>query len=74
MLRLEPLELVHQLVEIGVGNLGIIQHVIAILVVPNLFAQSFDFLLDGRTGHDWGIIVGEAVASCQYPVASANQR
>src|ERR1019366_3937843 len=57
MLRLEPLELVHQRVEIGVRDLRIVQHVIAILVVPNLLAQSFDLFLDGGTGHDWGIIV-----------------
>ena len=51
MLRLEPLELVHQLVEVGVRNLWIIQHVIAILVVPDFLAQGFDFLLDGRSRH-----------------------
>ncbi len=63
MLRLDPLELVHQRVELGIRNLRIVQHVIAILVVPYLLAQSFDFLLDGGTGHDWGIIVRGEVPS-----------
>src|SRR6202158_1078930 len=63
MLRLNPLELVHQRVELGIRNLRIVQHVIAILVVPYLLAQSFDFLLDGGTGHDWGIIVRGVVPS-----------
>src|SRR5208337_628622 len=69
MVRLEPLELVHQFVEVGIRKFRIIQHVIAIFVVPNLLAQSFDFLLDfliwGGAGHNWGIIVAR-----QYPVAS----
>src|SRR5260370_5356319 len=56
MLRLEPLELVHHLVEVGIRNFRGIEHVIAILVVPDFLAQSFDFFLDVGTGHDWGII------------------
>jgi hypothetical protein len=69
VLRLKALKLVHQRVKVSVRNLRIVQHVIAIFVVPNLFAQSFDlfldFLIGGGTGHDWEIIVGAAV----YPVA-----
>src|SRR6266852_4491793 len=56
MLRLQPLEPVHQLVEVGVRNLRGIEHVIAILVVADFLAQSFDLFLDVGTGHDWGII------------------
>ena len=46
MLRFDPLELIHQLVEFGIRSLGIIEHVVAILVVPNFLAQRFDFLFD----------------------------
>src|SRR5208282_3561648 len=67
MLRFEPLKLVHQLVEVGVRNLRIVQHVVAILVVANFFAQSLVFFLDGGTGHDWGII---EVLSSRFSVLS----
>ena len=74
MLGLKPLKLVHQRVEADVRNLRIVEHVIAILMVPNLLAQGFDLLLDLLVGvgtrHDWGIIVRRQypVPSCQYPV------
>src|ERR1019366_2760799 len=71
MVGFEPLELVHQRVERGVRNFRRVQHVIAILVMPDLLAQGFDLLLDGGTGHDWGIIVrgGEfSVPSSQFSV------
>src|SRR6202167_3629916 len=57
VLGLKPLELVHQLVEVGVGKFTIIQHVVAILVVPDFLAQSFDFFPNGRAGHDWDLIL-----------------
>ena len=53
MFRLQLLELVHQLVESGVADFGLVQHVVAVLVIADLVAQGFEFLLDvfGRRGH-----------------------
>ena len=44
MLGFELLQLVHQLVEFGVGDLGIVEHVVAVFVVADFLAQGFDFL------------------------------
>src|SRR5208283_2618784 len=57
MLRLQPFQLVHERVKLRVGNFGGVQHVVAILVVPDFFAKGFDLLLDDGTRHDWEIIV-----------------
>ena len=46
MLGLQLLQRVHQAVEFRVADLRIVEHVIAVLVMPNLFAQGFDFVLD----------------------------
>src|SRR5260221_13154859 len=70
MLRLEPLELVHQLVEVGVRNLRIVEHVIAIFVMPDFLAQDFDFLLYGGTRHEWGIIGEVSVPGSRFSVLS----
>src|ERR1700693_5095486 len=74
VLGFKALELVHQLVEAGVRNFRIVQYVVAILVVPDLLAQGFDFfvyfLIDGGTGHDWGII---EVLSSRFSVLSKTQ-
>src|SRR5271154_6017366 len=67
MFGLNPLKLVHQHVEVSVRDLRIVQHVIAIFVMPNLLAQSFNFLFDFfiwvGTGHDWEIIVRAVLLS-----------
>jgi hypothetical protein len=42
VLGLEPLELVHQRVELGVGELGIVQDVVALFVVADLAAEFVD--------------------------------
>jgi hypothetical protein len=39
MLSLQRLQLVHQTVVFGVADLRIVEHVIAVLVMPNLVAQ-----------------------------------
>jgi len=38
VLGFELLELTHQAIEVGVAELGIVQNVIAIFVMPDLFA------------------------------------
>ena len=48
MLRFELLQLAHQAVVFGVGDLDIVKRVISIIVVPNLVAQCLDFLGDVR--------------------------
>jgi hypothetical protein len=42
VLRLEPLELAHQRVELGVGDLRIAQDVVALFVVADLTAELVD--------------------------------
>ena len=44
MLRLDPLQLVHQRVEFGVGDSGVVEHVIEVLVVADFFAKGFGLL------------------------------
>ncbi len=53
MSRLELLQLVHHAIEFRVADLRIVEHVIAILVMPDLFAQSFDLRFNafGRSSH-----------------------
>ena len=47
------LEPVHQPVELSVGNLRVVQHVIAVFVVTNLLAKLLDFVLrSGGFGHE----------------------
>ena len=48
--RLQSPELPHELVELPIGNLGVVQHVIAVLVVANLLPQA-GYLLN-RLGLD----------------------
>ncbi len=43
---LQILQLLHQLVEFRVADFGIVENVVEVLVVANLFAQSFDLLFD----------------------------
>ncbi len=50
VLGLKVFELLHQLVEIQIADLGLIEDVIEIFVVANLFAESFDLLF----GVFWG--------------------
>ena len=45
MFGLDLLQLIHQTVEFGVADLGIIEHVVAVLVMPNLLAQRVDIFL-----------------------------
>src|SRR5712691_5263926 len=45
MLGLQLLEFVDQFVEFGVADLGIVENVVAVLVVADLVAQGFDLLL-----------------------------
>jgi hypothetical protein len=56
MLAFKLLELVHQLVELGVRNFGIVEGVVTVFVMADLIAEGFDLLLSafvfGR-GH-WG--------------------
>ena len=40
------LQALHQLVELEIGNLRVVEHVVAVLVIANLFAKLGDFLLD----------------------------
>src|SRR5258708_2601918 len=42
----ELFQLVHQTIEFGVADLGIVEHVVAILVMANLFAQGFDLRVE----------------------------
>ena len=44
--RFQILQLLHQLVEFDVADLGIVENVIEILVVANFLAQRFDLLFD----------------------------
>ena len=46
MLGFQILQLLHQLVEIGVADFGIVEDVVEILVVANLLAQSLDLFFD----------------------------
>ena len=66
VLFLERLEFVHELVEFGVGDLGIVEHVVAVLVVADLLAQGFDLLVEGGR-HAGKIIVGNSPVSHRSP-------
>ena len=44
----ELLQLVHQAVEFRIADLRIVEHVIAVLVMPNLLAQRFDFCFEAQ--------------------------
>ena len=46
MLGFEVLQLLHQLVEFGVADFGIVEDVIEIFVVADFFAQSLDLFFD----------------------------
>ena len=61
MFRLDFLQLNHELVELGVGNLGIVEDVVEIFVVADFFPEGVDLLFDpfGGGGHDWEIIFGK---------------
>ena len=48
VLSFEPLQFAHEAIVFGVRYLDIVQRVVPIVVVPNLLAQGFDFLLDVR--------------------------
>ena len=56
MLGLELLQLVHQAVEFGVADLGIVEHVVAVLVVADLVAQRFDLLLHIFAGRHGAVV------------------
>jgi hypothetical protein len=47
MLRLQRLQLAHQRVIFGVGDLRRIQRMVQVFVMPELLAKSLDFLGDG---------------------------
>src|ERR1700722_16675805 len=53
----ELLEFVEQLVEGGVGNLGVVNDMIQIFVMTNFFAQALDFI-DDCAGRFWVLLVG----------------
>ena len=48
ILAFETLQFPHEPIVLGVGNLYIVERVVAIVVIPNLIAQGFDFLEDVR--------------------------
>src|SRR5271166_126039 len=50
MLSFEVLQLPHQLVEFGVADLRLVQDVVAILVMADFFAKSFDLFFGGFVG------------------------
>ena len=47
VLRLDPLELVQQPIELLVGNLRLVVNVVALFVMPDGVTQLFDALLSG---------------------------
>jgi hypothetical protein len=57
MFGLQVFQLPHQLVEFGVGNLGLVDNVIQVFVVADFLTEGVDLLLDkllgvfGRDGH-----------------------
>ena len=46
VLGFEVLQLLHQLVEFGIADFGIVENVIEIFVVADLFAKGFDLFFD----------------------------
>jgi hypothetical protein len=46
----EALEFAHEVVEFGVGDRGLVEDVVEVLVVADFFAEGFEFFLDG-VGH-----------------------
>ena len=52
-------------IELSVADLGIVEHVVAVLVVADFFAQRIDLALQFFGGRPWS-----QYASCQLPVAS----
>ena len=42
---LERLQFVHQAIKVGIADLGIVEHVVAVLVVADFFAQRVDLAL-----------------------------
>src|ERR1700733_12411435 len=46
MLRLQILQLLHQLVELGIANLWMVEDVIQVFVVADLLPQRFDLFFD----------------------------
>ncbi len=65
MLSFELLELVHELVEFGVANFRIVEHVVAIFVMADFFAQRFDLLFDLLARWPWlRIIFGSRQGLC----------
>src|SRR6202142_171271 len=51
MFRLELLQLVHQAVEFGVADFGIVEYEVAILVMAKLVAQGFELCLEVLVSH-----------------------
>ena len=51
MFGLELFQLVHQPVEFRVRDFGIIEHVVAVLVMANIFSQALNVVLDFRHSH-----------------------
>src|SRR5258706_13228736 len=79
MLRLQILQLLHQLVELGVADLGLVENVIKIFVVPDLLAQRFDLLFgvfaggNHRANYSRGQQKGPANASPLGPNSPSHQ-
>jgi hypothetical protein len=46
MLGFEVLQLIHELIELSIRDLRIVEYVVAMFVVPDLLPQLVDFLLD----------------------------
>src|SRR3989441_9499914 len=67
MLAFQLLQLVHELVEVGVGDLRIVEHVIAVLVVADFVAEGFDLLFDvlGRGNHDEEDYIRDGRSPCK---------
>src|SRR5437868_12235390 len=57
-------ELIHEPVELRVRDLGIVEHVIAVLVVADFLSERFDLLFDSprRSSHHQKIIFGSGAS------------
>ena len=54
----QRLQLVHQAIEFGVADFGIVENVVAVLVIADLVAHSFQLLLEIFLGDYHGLIIG----------------
>jgi hypothetical protein len=73
VLGLQVNQLVHEAIEIGIGNFGIVEDVVAVFVVTDLVAQDVEFLVKIFAGGH-GIIMQLSVVSCQLRRAGFSLR